>query len=221
MLGRAREAGVGLVITIGSNSEDTAKCLDLERSSGGLVRVAAALEPYLSADAELEKEMSFLEENSGRLVALGETGLDAAYPASLRKQEIVLRAHMQLAAECDLPLVIHARGAEETLVDIMAREGVPWVWHFFTRAKWLQPALDAGAVLSLPSIKSRELEKIARKAPIGSLVCETDSPAWGRNEGNEPSKVASAYRAIAVAKEMELEEVSAAVESNVRRVFKL
>jgi len=218
---RGRAAGLSAVITCGGSRAETARCLELAAQSNGLVRVAASLEPFQSGSAKAKEELDFLEQNLPRFCALGETGLDSTYPVPAETQEKILQAHVELAREHKLSVVIHARGTEERVLQLMARAEVPWVWHFFTKHKWLQPALDAGALLSLPTVKSRELDKICSQAPLEGLLCETDSPFAWKEGRNEPANVLSVYERVARAKEVELAEVAQIVEKNAARVFKL
>jgi TatD DNase family protein len=217
---RARAAGLSTLVTCGGNRADTERALALADRHPGLVRVAASLEPYHSASASWKAELDFLAATAPRLAALGETGLDATYPAPLDRQEAVFRAHLELAREHKLAVVVHARGTEERTLALLSRAGVPWVWHHFLKARLLPAALDAGAVLSLPTLKSRELDRISARAPLERVVCETDAPyAWSAGR-NEPANVRYAYERLAREREMELDEVARAVEANARRVFR-
>ena len=138
-----------------------------------------------------------------KVVAIGEAGLDYFYDNSPREaQEQGFRNHIAAAQETQLPLVIHARDADDDMAAIleeeMAKGAFPAVLHCFTGgADLARRALDLGLYVSFSGIltfkKSDDLRAIAADVPLDRLLVETDAPylAPGKYRGkrNEPAYV--------------------------------
>ena len=136
-----------------------------------------------------------------RMVGIGETGLDYHYtPESKGIQQESLRTHIEAAQETGLPLIIHARDADDDMAAILT-EGFrarPYscVMHCFSSGPALaKAALDLGFYLSMSGIaafpKSQELRDIFATAPVDRILLETDSPYLApppyRGKRNEPA----------------------------------
>lgn len=140
--------------------------------------------------------------------AIGECGLDFADPALDRERQVALfAAHLDLALEFDLPVVIHARGAVDAVIAALKRaRGVRGIVHSFAgspdqaRALYkLGMLLGIGGPVTYP--RARRLRSIVASMPIEHLVLETDSPdqpLCGRQgERNEPAHLAAVLEAVA------------------------
>lgn len=217
---RAREAGLWRAITVGSNAQDTKAAFHWYREYPDFIRVVAGIDPYHAGIEDIEKEFEFFNQRAPELAAIGEVGMDATYPVSLNKQERVFEAQVALATEHGLTVVVHCRGAEERMLHIMETAEVPWVWHFFYKAKFLKAALDAGAVLSLPSLKSRDLDRVYENAPLERVLCETDAPAAKSEGPNEPGSVVFGYQRLADNKEITVDEAASVIARTAKGLFK-
>lgn len=139
-----------------------------------------------------------------KMVGIGETGLDYHYtPETRGLQQESLRIHIEAAQETGLPLIIHARDADDDMAAILT-EGFrarPYscVMHCFSSGKDLaRAALDLGFYLSMSGIaafpKSQELRDIFAAAPVDRILLETDSPYLApppfRGKRNEPAYTA-------------------------------
>ena len=139
-----------------------------------------------------------------KFVGIGETGLDYHYTAeSAAVQKVSLRLHIEAAQETGLPLIIHARAADDDMAAILA-EGMaarPFgcVMHCFSSGPALAAAaLEMGFYLSMSGIatfpKSAELRDIFAAAPLDRILLETDSPYLApvphRGKRNEPAYTA-------------------------------
>lgn len=136
-----------------------------------------------------------------RMVGIGETGLDYHYtPESKPIQQESLRTHIQAAQETGLPLIIHARDADDDMAAILTEgnRAKPYscVMHCFSSGAALaKAALDLGFYLSMSGIaafpKSQELRDIFAAAPLDRILVETDSPYLApppyRGKRNEPA----------------------------------
>ena len=168
-----------------------------------------------------------------KFVGIGESGLDYHYTAeSAEMQQGSLRIHCAAAAETGLPLIIHARDADEDMARILAEEhrNAPFacVMHCFSSgADLAKAALDLGFYLSISGIaafpKSQDLRDIFAAAPVDRLLVETDSPYLAppphRGKRNEPAYVAHTARRMAEEVGMSEADFAARTTANFDRLF--
>jgi len=136
-----------------------------------------------------------------KMVAFGETGLDYYYtPEHADIQKTSFRLHIEAARQAQLPVIIHARGADEDVAEILREEHkkAPFtcVLHCFSSgASLAKTAVDLGLYLSMSGIttfkKSQELRDIFKTVPIERILVETDAPYLAphpyRGKRNEPA----------------------------------
>ena len=168
-----------------------------------------------------------------KFVGIGESGLDYHYTAeSAEMQQGSLRIHCAAAAEAGLPLIIHARDADEDMARILAEEhrNAPFacVMHCFSSgADLAKAAIDLGFYLSISGIaafpKSQDLRDIFAAAPVDRLLVETDSPYLAppphRGKRNEPAYVAHTARRMAEELGMSEADFAARTTANFDRLF--
>ena len=229
-LGRAREAGVGRVLTIGTGIESCRAALALaERHEG--VWAALGIDPHQAASEEAAR-VGELRDLLGhqRAVAVGEAGLDYHYGAeTMVEQRRLFEAQLELAAQLGLPVVVHTRSAnEDTEAILRGHDGVV-VMHCFSEPGLLAPALERGWYLSFagnvtyPS--ADELREAAASAPADRILVETDSPYLApqplRGRPNEPEYVLLTLAAVAEARGEDVDELAARVDANATAAFAL
>ncbi|MXU65666.1 TatD family hydrolase [Oceanomicrobium pacificus] len=168
-----------------------------------------------------------------KMVGIGETGLDYHYTAdSAAAQKDSLRIHIEAARQTGLPLIIHARAADEDMARILSDEhaagAYACVMHCFSSgAELAQTALDLGFYLSASGIasfkKSDALRDIFRAAPATRILVETDSPYLApvphRGQRNEPAYTAHTARAIAGLWDMDEGAFARQTSENFDRLF--
>ncbi len=149
-----------------------------------------------------------------KVVGIGESGLDYFYKNSpIEDQQASFRKHINACIETDMPLIIHARDADEDIIRIMHEEAgnnnqrnLKGVFHCFSSgAELARQGLDFGFYLSFSGIltfkKSLELKDIAKNAPLDRLLVETDAPFLTpephRKEMNEPKYVSFTGQVLA------------------------
>jgi TatD DNase family protein len=166
-------------------------------------------------------------------VGIGETGLDYHYSAdSAARQQESLRLHIEAARQTGLPLIIHARAADDDIARILAEEHragrFACVMHCYSSGAALaETALGLGFYLSMSGIaafpKSSDLRAIFRAAPLDRILLETDSPYLAppphRGRRCEPAYVALTARAGAAVFGVPYEEFCAATTANFDRLF--
>jgi TatD DNase family protein len=168
-----------------------------------------------------------------KVVAIGEAGLDYHYDNSPRGlQERGFRVHIAAARETGLPLVIHAREADDDIARILEEESgkgaFPFVLHCFTGGPDLaRRGIALGGYLSFSGIltfkNSQSLRDIAAELPEDRILVETDAPylAPGRWRGkrNEPAYVVETARVLAETRKTSATQIAAITTQNFFRLF--
>ena len=195
--------------------------------AAGTHPMSAADEPMASVD-----ELVSLAQHP-KFVGIGETGLDYHYTKdSAEVQQQSLKVHIAAAQETGLPLIIHARAADDDMAAIL-REGydrAPYacVMHCFSSGAGLaRAALDMGFYLSMSGIaafpKSTELREIFGAAPLDRVLVETDSPYLApppyRGKRNEPGYSVHTAKVGAEVFGLDYADFAAATERNFERLF--
>jgi TatD DNase family protein len=201
VIARAQDAGVTRIIDVGTNLETSRKAIALSESADGIF-ASAGFHPADSEGANPEALAQLPELlNRDRVVAVGETGLDFYRDDAPRDvQEKSFRAHIRLAKELKLPLIIHSRSAEASVLDVLEEEDahlVGGVLHCFAgtadqagRAVDLNFHLGFGGIVTF---KNAAALAVALSIPTNRLVFETDCPFLApvprRGKRNEPAYV--------------------------------
>jgi TatD DNase family protein len=231
VLVRAKEKGISKIVNICTNESSLIEGL-LLRENYPWVFNSAATTPH---DVEREGASFFpwVERYAieGKLIAIGETGLDYHYEHSDRKeQQKYLSLYFSLATETKLPLIFHCRDAFDDLFSIADQEyrGFAAVLHCFTGTlDQAKAVLERGWHLSLSGIvtfkKSEALREVAKYVPLDRLLIETDSPYLApqshRGKLNEPSYLPETAQLIAHAKGISLEKIALCTSENAERFF--
>ncbi|MXQ10898.1 TatD family hydrolase [Microvirga makkahensis] len=233
ILEAAQAAGVGRLVTISTHVArfETYRALaeahDVVFFSIGTHPHNAAEEPDVPAKRLVELSAH------PRCIAIGEAGLDYHYDKSPREvQRKVFRTHIEAARECGLPLVIHARNADEDMVEIlsdeMRRGRFRAVLHCFSSGEKLaQVGVELGLYVSFSGIltfrNSDEIRRIAAVVPRDRLLVETDAPYLApvpyRGKTNEPAYVAHTAHVLAEVIGASDAEIARTTTDNFYRLF--
>jgi len=233
IIARAQAAGVGRMITICTRlrSEPAVRAI---AETYPAVFYAAGTHPMSAAEEPLTcvAELVALSQHP-KMVGIGETGLDYHYSAaSADVQKTSLRIHIQAAQQTGLPLIIHARDADDDVAAIlaqgMAEKSFGCVMHCFSSGPALAAAaIEMGFYLSMSGItafpKSHDLRAIFKTAPIDRILLETDSPYLAppphRGRRNEPAFTAHTAQAAAALFGMTEAAFAAQTTANFNRLF--
>ena len=234
VLTRAHEAGVGLMVTISTKFSEADNIIALAEQheelvcSIGIHPHEAGREPPIDSTALVEKA-----QKNPKVVGIGETGLDYFYEHSPRDaQQRNFRAHIEAARVSGLPLIVHARDADEDTADILEDEfskgAFPGLIHCFTAGPELAArALAIGFYISVSGIatfkNASDLRDTIASVPLERLLVETDSPFLApvphRGQRNEPAFVAETAKKLAEIKGVTNEEIAHATTDNFFRLF--
>jgi len=231
LLARAEAAGVGRMITIGTDLADAQRAIELCRQHEN-IRCAIGIHPHHSAQAQ-DEDVAWLRslQQSPAVLALGEMGLDYHYDFSPRaRQAEIFTGQLELARELNRAIVIHNREATEDCLGILKQfPMVRALFHCFTgSAAEARKILDQGYMLGFTGIitykKSDELREVVKFTPSDRFVVETDSPYLSpepvrKQKVNEPSFVMHTARVVAELRGISLEELDRITSENVSRHF--
>lgn len=171
---------------------------------------------------------SFL--NHEKIIACGEIGIDATNPSypPLVEQESVFIRQLEIANACNLPVIIHSRGAEEQALSICKNRGVSMaVFHCFTGSEDACAAIvDAGYCISLSGIitfSKCALREFVHKIPLTQLFIETDCPYLApvphRGKVNQPAWVSCTGLEVAKLLQLHPEVLAMQIRKNFNRIF--
>ena len=235
VLARAAEAGIGEMVTIGTTLAQSARLPAIAEAHPNLW-CTAGVHPHHAAEAPIPTPDALAEMTQHpRAIGIGESGLDYFYDRSPREvQQTNFRVHIRAARLAGVPLVIHARDADDDVAEILQEEldsggDFAFVLHCFSATRRLAEAgLALGGFVSFSGIltfpKSGELRDIARDIPQDRLLVETDAPYLApvplRGKRNEPANVAHTARVLAEVRGMTPAALADLTTANFRRLFR-
>ncbi|WP_128254443.1 TatD family hydrolase [Falsirhodobacter deserti] len=233
VIARARAAGVSRMVTICTRLRNEPQVRAIAESHDG-VFYAAGTHPMSAAQEPMATVDQLVAMSAHpKFVGIGETGLDYHYSGdSAAVQQESLRVHIEAARQTGLPLIIHAREADDDMARILTEEHragtYSCVMHCFSSSAELGRAmLDLGFYLSMSGIaafpKSGALRDIFAAAPLDRILLETDSPYLApppfRGKRNEPAYTAHTAKVGAEVFGLSLKDFAAATTANFDRLF--
>jgi TatD DNase family protein len=234
VIARAVAAGVGRLVTISTRVKRFPSVLAIAEAHEE-VFCSVGTHPHNAAE-ELDVTVEELVRLSlhPKVVAIGEAGLDYHYDKSPRPAQAQgFRMHIGVARETGLPLVIHARSADDDIAAILKEESgkgaFPFILHCFSSGRRLaEVGVALGGYVSFSGIltfkNSDELRSIARDVPRDRLLVETDAPYLApvphRGKRNEPAFVTDTARVLAETIGVAQAEIASITTHNFFRLFK-
>lgn len=233
LLQRARNAGVGVIVTISTRIRRLPELIAIAEANPN-VYCSVGTHPH-NAHEELDIPVEEIVRLSAhpKVVAIGEAGLDYFYKHSTPEAQAEgFRRHIAAARLTGLPLEIHTREADADTACILEEEHTrgpfPAILHCYTGgADLAQRALKLGLYVSFTGVvtfkKSEALREIAKSVPLDRLLVETDAPFLApepyRGKINEPSYVVHTARTLAQVKGVSPDELAVATTENFFRLF--
>lgn len=232
-MARAAAAGVGLMLTVSTRVRQFAR-LEAIAAEYPNVYCSIGTHPHNAAE-ERDVTVQLLAEiaRHPRVVAIGEAGLDYHYQTSpVADQERSFRIHIAAARQTGLPLIIHARDADDHISRILREEMAAGqfsaVLHCYTSGAALAAlGVELGLYVSFSGVltfkKSDALRAIAAGLPLDRLLVETDAPFLApepvRGKANEPAYVRHTAGVLAEIKGVSESEIARITTQNVFRLF--
>ena len=244
VMARAWAAGLVAVVEAATDAESSARCLDLARRDPRVIP-AVGLHPEHAARMADERAAIEALATDPATRAIGEIGLDRSraewsQPGPARAaQEAAFAWQLDLARERRLPVVVHARDADETCYAVLAawaaragrylgRDREVGMMHCFAGDAALAARyLELGFLISVPGTvtfaNSARGQAVARALPLAGMLIETDSPYLTpephRGKRNEPACVAETARFVATLRGCAPDDVARATAENAARLF--
>jgi len=229
---RARAADIGRIVTISTRVARHAGLLAIADRFPD-VFCSVGTHPHNAGEEAVPADDLIARARHPKVVAIGEAGLDYHYDYGPRDaQERGFRTHIAAARATGLPLVIHARAADDDVARILEEEtakgAFPAVLHCFTGGRDLaMRAIALGLSISFTGIltfkKSDDLRATAAELPADRILVETDAPylAPGKFRGkrNEPAHVVEIAKVLAETRGVSLEQISRQTTENFFRLF--
>jgi TatD DNase family protein len=233
LIARAREAGVTQMVTISTEVGKFDRVKAVAEQFANVFCSAGTHPNHASDEPDLPVEAYVKAAAYEKCVAIGEAGLDYHYDyATPEVQKPVFTRQIEAARITGLPLVIHARSADEDMAAILREEmdkgAFSFILHCFSSgAELARTGVELGGYVSFSGIltfpKSTELREIAATVPHGRLLVETDAPYLApkpfRGKRNEPSYVAHTAAVLAETIGLSLEDTHALTTENAFRCF--
>jgi TatD DNase family protein len=233
VLAAASAAGIGRMVSISTHVSRFETYRSLAETHESIFFTVgthphnAALEPDIPAERLVELSVH------PRCVAIGEAGLDYHYDKSPRDvQQRVFRTHIAASRETGLPLVIHARSADDDMIQIltdeMGRGRFSAVLHCFSSGEKLaEVGVELGLYVSFSGIltfkNSEDIRRIAALVPQDRILVETDAPYLApvphRGKTNEPAFVAHTAQTLADVVGVGTSEIARITSENFYRLF--
>jgi TatD DNase family protein len=240
VIGRAKEAGVAGIITVGIDIKSCRQAIALAEQHPQ-VWVAVGIHPQETKGVTTEdvNKLEYLAQNP-KVVAIGELGLDFYRNHSPRQDQInVLMLQLDLARKLSLPVIIHCRQAQAEMLPILQKwtesfqlpeEKARGVLHCFSgdlevAEKYMEMGfnISLGAYIGYPS--STKLRETLKNIPLDRIVIETDCPFLPpqkyRGQRNEPVYTLITASVLAEIRQLPIEEIARQTTKNAIRLFSL
>ncbi|MCK0197807.1 TatD family hydrolase [Ancylobacter sp. 6x-1] len=230
---RARAAGVGRMVTIGTRIRRAAEQYALAERFDDVFCSVGTHPHNAGEEADVPLADLLAAADHPKVVAIGEAGLDYHYDNAPRDAQAAgFRMHIEAARRMGLPLVIHARQADDDVAAILEDESAKgafgFVLHCFTAGEDLaRRAVALGGYVSFSGIftfkSGAPLREIAAALPRDRLLVETDAPYLApnskRGKRNEPSYVVETAGVLADTLGLSREALADLTTANFFRLF--
>ena len=227
VVGRAAEAGVIAVNSTVELSEVDEALSFCERY--GNVRLTIGCSPTEFDDRNIEGIAKRMRENRGRIIGVGEVGLDHYWVREEGRrmaQERNFVKFVEISDELKLPLVVHSRESNKEVLDILSRRGKTALMHCFSgTVEEAEEFIGIGCLISIPTsvVHSKARQELVKRIPLDTMTLETDAPymAPEPKARNEPANVKTSARKIAELRNTDYGTVEEVTTRNAKRFFKI
>jgi TatD DNase family protein len=233
VLARAEQANVGWMLSICTKITEFPQVLAIAEANEN-IWCTVGIHPHEAVnEPEIDTETLLRLAEHPKVIGFGETGLDYYYEHSPRdRQETSFRAHIAAAREAGLPLVVHARDADDDMANILEEEHskgpFSGLLHCFSSGHELaERALAIGMSISFSGIvtfnSAESLRESAKIVPLERMLVETDSPYLApvpmRGRTNEPAFVAHTAARLAELRNIPVDDLINVTTNNFFRLF--
>ncbi len=203
VMARAKSAGVETMLAINARLSEFDDVLAVAEKYDHVFATVGSHPHEAEKEPDVQTEFLLEKAQHAKVVGIGESGLDFFYEYAPRDlQEANFRAHIAASRDSGLPLIVHAREADDEctriLQDEMGKGAFPAVIHCFTASRaFAETSLEMGFYISISGIvtfnSAKDLQETTKIIPLDRLLIETDAPYLApvpkRGKPNEPSYV--------------------------------
>ena len=229
----AKKANVVALVSNSMDLKTSIESLKLAEKYRGMVYAALGVHPWsvqTLTDEELLEVIELVSEKKagGRLVAVGEVGLDIKYEKIWDKQLRVFEEMLRVAERLALPVIIHSRGTTTQIIDMLPSYSLKKVLlHWFSNPiSALTNVIEKGYYITEgpPAVYSNGIQEVVRRIPLTNLLTETDGPVrFFRQPFNgkrtSPAFIPAVVEAIAKIKKVSVEEAAEQIAKNFTGFF--
>jgi len=233
VIARAQAAGVERMITISTRVKQFGRILAITEKYAPVFCSVGTHPCHAHEETDIEAEHLLTLATHPKVVAIGEVGLDYHYEReteALQKRSFL--AHIEAARQAQLPLIIHARAADEDMAKILVQETgkgtFPFILHCYSSGQRLaEIGLELGGFISFSGIvtfkNAANLRDIAKIVPQTRLLVETDAPYLApvpfRGKRNEPAFVRETASFLSELLGLTEQEMASITTENALRLF--
>lgn len=237
IIDQAATHGVTYIVNVGTSIVESQNCIELAKKYDTFFAVIGIHPNDLTSTwrdefKTIEAWARRREEN--HLLGIGETGIDRHYPDhNLQRQKDAFKAHIELALEHDLALIVHTRDAyDETLQSLEEYHGQlsRGILHCFSEDQnFASHVLNMGFIIGIGGPitypKNNELREIITALPADKFVLETDAPFLPpqaiRGKQNHPLQIANIAHYIAHLRNVSFDSLAQQTTNNACHVYKI
>ncbi|MCB9493475.1 MAG: TatD family hydrolase [Epsilonproteobacteria bacterium] len=236
IIAQASEAGVKKIINVGTSLVESQNCVAIAREFDS-VFATVGIHPcdcgsgWLHDFKKIEDLVKHKKENN--IVAIGETGLDFYHkPFFTQRQVDAFKAHIELAIEHDLPLVIHVRDSGEKVLEVLepyaSKKMVRGVIHCFMQDEaFAKVVCDWGLYVGIDGPinypKNEQLREVVKSIDLDHIILETDAPFLPpqqfRGKQNRPAYIPLIAQSLADVKQIDVADVERITTRNALTLF--
>lgn len=230
---RAKSVGVEAILMPAIDKASMAQMEKLPDVGVGLHKMVGLHPCSVKHDEDVKTLEQFIRKwvTEGKVVAVGETGLDYYWDESTKeKQKEAFMLHLELSKEYDLPVVIHNRCSTDDMLNLLEQHQdgrLRPVWHCFNGSLAEgKKAIDLGAYLGIGGVltfKNAGLDKTVSQLPLSRIILETDAPYLSpvpyRGKRNEPAYLERTALRLGQIYDIEVQELNEKTTETAKQVF--
>jgi len=230
---RALAAGVGRMVTISTRVRQFDRILAIAEKYAPVFCSVGTHPCNAHEENDIHADDLLALTAHPKVVAIGEAGLDYHYTQETTpQQKQVFLTHIEAARQSGLPLVIHARAADDDMAEILTHEmgkgAFSFLLHCYSSGQRLaEIGLELGGFISFSGIvtfkNAANIREIVKIVPLERLLVETDAPYLApvpfRGKRNEPAFVRNTANCLAEILSLSEEEISTITTNNALKLF--
>jgi TatD DNase family protein len=224
-LQEAKVAGVCGIIAVGMDIESNKKVLKITAANPQFVYPALGYHPWQIKEEEVDANFSFIRDHVEGGVALGEIGLDYKIKVKKELQWEVFGGLLDIALESNKPVIIHCRYSHRRTFEMVRERKIKQaIFHWYSGPlDLLDKILSVGYFISATPalIYSPPHQEAIKRAPLGRILLETDTPVIYQGKESRPKDVWISLEQVARLKNLDPNFVSEQTTINASQFFKI